>query len=99
MQLPTRLKVLIGVLILAGIAGLSIRLAYPSSPIPQAVSDLTLVLTLIALLIYVYYTYALAKEAWTISALFSLVPLENDPYHFFMLIQNYSNFLSIVGIS
>ena len=48
-----------------------------------------LLLTLGVLIIYTYYTYSLAKEAWTPSASIQLVGYQGDPYKFRFVLQSY----------
>jgi hypothetical protein len=54
------------------------------------IANFALILTLAAVLVYVYYTYLLAKDAWTPSASFVLEAYADDPYHFAFLIWNHS---------
>jgi hypothetical protein len=78
-------------LIVVALLGLVLRLA-GEEQILGDVADVALVLTLAALLVYVYCTYALAKDAWTPSASFALAPYPDDCYHFAFLIHNHSKF-------
>jgi len=47
-------------------------------------------LTLAAVICYAYYTYVIAKDAWTPSASFVLVPIEKKGHRFAFLIKNHS---------
>ena len=58
--------------------------------LPEEINEIAVLLTLIAVIIYVYYTYILAKDTWTPSASFLLKPYPQAPYHFLFLIQNHS---------
>lgn len=89
MKIPILLWVLIVLLIVSSLVGLCLGL-FTQCRILGQIADFALVLTLVAVLFYVYYTYMLAKEAWTISASFALVPIPNNPYHFIFLISNHS---------
>jgi hypothetical protein len=55
----------------------------------QAITNVAVILTLGVLMVYTYYTYLLASDAWTPSASFTLTPYPNDPYHFAFLLQNH----------
>jgi hypothetical protein len=90
MKLPRWLKTLIVVITVAGVAGFVLSVCCQNSKFPKAIADLALVLTLIAVIIYVYYTYVLAKEAWTPSASISFQRTEQDPLHFLVFITNSS---------
>jgi len=89
MKAPVWLKVTIGFLVLAGFAGFvcSIR---AQSEVLKRLADLTLVLTLAVLILYSYYTYLIARDTWTPSASFAIVPLDDSPYHFAFVIRNHS---------
>jgi len=89
MKLPRLLLTLVCILILLGVVGLSFRL-FSNYQILGDIANFALVLTLAAVLVYVYYTYLLAKDAWTLSASFALKAYPADPYHFAFLIQNHS---------
>lgn len=87
MKLP---KLLIAVMILLvgmGLIGLVLK-AVTSCQILSDFSDFALILTLVVLLAYTYFTYLLAKDAWTLSSSFMLEPLPGDPYHFLFNINN-----------
>jgi len=53
------------------------------------VSTLFTLLTLIAIVCYVRYTYLIAKNTWIPSASFMLKPWENDPYTILFIIKNH----------
>lgn len=89
MKFPKLLWTLIVLLITSGIVGLYLRL-FTQCRILDDIADLALIFTLAALLVYVYYTYLLAKEAWTISASFALKRIEGDPYRFVFILNNFS---------
>lgn len=78
-----------GALVFTGIYGFLSVILGCSSLLGQ-IADLALVLTLAALVVYCYYTYLIAKDASTPSAAFSLVKLQDSPYHFAFLIHNHS---------
>ena len=92
MNIPKWFWIIIVILLLLGIGGFAFSFTELSSrfEILEKVGNLSLVLTLVAVLFYVYYTYKLAKEAWTPSASFILKPFPNNKYHFAFLIQNHS---------
>ncbi|MFH0951802.1 MAG: hypothetical protein V1838_01285 [Patescibacteria group bacterium] len=54
------------------------------------VSDFFLILTFIALLIYAYYTYLIAKDAWSPSASFYFQPHLGNQYYYDFFITNHS---------
>ena len=95
MNLPKWLWAIIIILLLLGVVGLvgsgfKIFIEYQ---ILENIVNFSLVLTLVAVLFYVYYTYTLAKEAWTPSASFTLIKARpDDPYHFIFLLRNHSKF-------
>lgn len=89
MKLPLVLKLLVATLVLTGVYGFVSAICVRSSLLGQ-IADLALVLTLAALVVYCYYTYLIAKDASTPSAAFSLVMLQDSPYHFAFLIHNHS---------
>jgi hypothetical protein len=88
-MLPWQLKVIISLLIVLGVIGLILRLFFGCT-ILKDIADFGLILTLVALLAYVYYTYLLAKDAWTPSASFALKPYPNTPHHIAFILQNHS---------
>lgn len=89
MELPKWLWTLILVLVILGFVGLGLRL-FSGYQILGDIANFALILTLAAVLVYVYYTYLLAKDAWTPSASFALEAYPDDPYHFAFLIWNHS---------
>jgi hypothetical protein len=89
MKLPYWLWIVIICLLLLGIGDFTMSFFFERSPMGN-VSNLALMLTLVGLLFYVYYTYVLAKDTMTPSASFSLKPHRNDSLHFLFIIQNYS---------
>ena len=54
------------------------------------IGALALAFTLIVVSIYTYYTYVLAKDAFTPSASFGLKEYTNDPYQITFTLQNHS---------
>lgn len=58
--------------------------------IPFQLTDFALILTLAILIIYTYFTYSIAKEAWTPSASFALEQTRDDLYHFRFILKNHS---------
>jgi hypothetical protein len=89
MKVPKLLLALIVLLILSGAVSFCLKILTGCGLIAD-IANLALVLTLAALLVYVYCTYMIAVEAWTISASFALLQLEPDPYHFAFILQNHS---------
>jgi hypothetical protein len=89
MKLPKWLWVPILILIILGCVGLILSL-FCRYHILSNIADFALVLTLAAVLAYVYYTYLIAKDAWMPSASFALKAYSNDRYHFAFIIQNHS---------
>lgn len=89
MKLPLWLKVSVVLLILLGVIGFIIDFCRQSTVL-KSVADLALVFTLAALMIYSYYTYLIAKDAWTPSASFFLAQDPENPYQFMFLIRNHS---------
>ncbi|MCJ7458378.1 MAG: hypothetical protein MUP17_05245 [candidate division Zixibacteria bacterium] len=87
MKLPKSLIVAIVLLLGMGVIGLLLKILNNFEPL-RDFADFALVLTLAALLAYVYFTYLLAKDAWTLSSSFILEPLPNDPYHYLFIISN-----------
>lgn len=88
MKIPTLLWVLIVLLVLSGLFGLCLRF-FTEYRILGDIADFGLITTLVAVILYVYYTYLLAKEARTRSASFTLVSVPDNPYHFIFLISNH----------
>lgn len=88
-NLPLSLRILVGALVLAGVAGF-ISALFLDYQLLNQIADLALVLTLAVVVLYCYYTYVIAKEASTPSAAFSLMKLPDNPCHFAFLIQNHS---------
>ncbi len=89
MKLPWWLKILILALAMLALVGGVFTLFSGYRPLGE-IANFALVLTLGAILLYVYYTYLLAKDAWTPSASFALEPYPKDPLHFAFVIQNHS---------
>lgn len=89
---PALLLISMLVIAVAGLASLGLfvhDLYIGGSSAPQYMANFALLLTLAAVLAYVYYTYLLAKEAWVPSARFTLIQTQ-DPLVFLFLIQNHS---------
>ena len=89
MKHPKWLLILIFALVILAFVGAGFTLFSGHRPLGE-IANFALVLTLGAILAYVYYTYLLAKDAWTPSASFALKAYPNDPYHFSFQIQNHS---------
>jgi len=89
MKIPKWLWWIISVLLLCGILGLIVN-NISENQVLKGLGDFALILTLIAVIIYVYFTYMLAKDTWLPSASFLLKPYPNDPYHFAFFVQNHS---------
>lgn len=89
MKLPKPLLTIIILLVILSFAGLFIEI-FSVFKILEQFANFALILTLAAILIYVYYTYLIAKDAWTPHASFVLMPYPSDLHHFAFLIQNHS---------
>lgn len=89
MRISSILSISVFVLIGLALGGLALELLY-GFQILNKIADFSLILTLAAVLLYVYYTYLIAREAWVPSASFVLKPYPNKPYHFAFIIKNYS---------
>lgn len=89
MKLPKWLRTIIFGLVISGFVGLGFEF-FSKYQILNKIASLALVLTLAAILVYVYYTYLIAKDAWTPSASFALKAYPNDPYSFAFILQNHS---------
>ena len=79
--------VVLGISIALALVGLAFFIFKPD--LLQSYASLALIFTLSAVIVYVFYTYRLAEEAWRPSANFAILPLPADPYHFLFLIQNH----------
>ena len=89
MKLPSWLWIPICAVILLGCVGFGLG-RFGDPQLLGDIANFALILTLAALLVYVYYTYLLAKDAWTPSASFALQAFQSDPYQFHFLIRNHS---------
>jgi len=89
MKTPFVLFISVIALVVLALVGLMLELFYGFQVLGK-IADFSLILTLVAVLLYVYYTYLLAREAWVPSASFALVPYPNTPYHFAFILQNHS---------
>ena len=89
MKPPKWLWTLIITLVVLDFIGLGLNF-FSEHRVLGDIANFSLVLTLAMLLVYAYYTYLLAKEAWTPSASFALKTDPNNPYHFAFLIKSYS---------
>lgn len=89
MKVPLWLTSLVTLLVLLGALSFICALRAQSNLLDH-VADFALVLTLAALIIYSYYTYLIAKDAWTPSASFAIVQVPGSHHHFLFLIQNHS---------
>ena len=97
MKIPKWLLIIIIILLLIGFAGLIIpNLSFLNECTiteilnSEGVASFSLILTLVAILFYVYFTYMLAKDTWTPSASFALEVDPKDPYHFTFYLRNHS---------
>jgi len=81
---------LVVLILIAGVVGLIIPLFCGNSSFLQVIANAALVFTLAILILYTYYTYLIAREAWTPSASFALKPYPGTPYHFAFILQNHS---------
>ena len=89
MNLPKWLWAIIIVSFISGLVGLGFRI-FSECLILEDIASLALIFTLVVVAIYVYYTYMIAKDAWTPSASFVLEVYPGDPYHFAFFLQNHS---------
>ena len=90
LELPKTLILLVVLLLISVIT--SIILLFYDINILWAVADIALVITLIALIFYVYYTYLLAAEIWTPSASFQFIQQKSDVFTFNFSIKSHSKF-------
>lgn len=90
LELPKPLFLLVTVLLISVIA--SIALLFFDINILWVVADIALVITLIALIFYVYYTYLLAAEIWTPTASYQFIQQKSDVFSFTFSIKSYSKF-------
>jgi len=91
LKLPGWLRAIVFLIIFCVFIGLFTKLVGKPMILTQ-LADIALIFTLAAVVIYAYYSFLLAKEAWIPSASFSLQPSANDPYHFVFILQNHSKF-------
>ena len=84
-MLPKWLKVLLVFLLVLSIVSVAIKIICNID-----ISVFALFLSLAALIVYAYYTYLIAKDAYTPSASFAIQPYINDPFHFAFILQNHS---------
>jgi hypothetical protein len=89
MKMPLALKGLIILLIVAAIASMLTALLGRPNYL-RVVSDFSLIATFITILFYVFYTYLLAKEAWTPSSKFELHQSPENKYVYIFLLFNHS---------
>jgi hypothetical protein len=87
-------KVIYGVAILvcvAGLVGVFLRITTGCNLLSDMAS-IALIFTLAILILYTYYTYKIASEAWMPVASFSMQ--QNEPIHYFVSfeVRNYSKF-------
>jgi len=90
-NIPRWLWIIIISLVIIGVFGVIFNNINTNCQIRE-LDYLALILTLIAIIVYVYYTYLIAKDAWTPCASFVLQQKEDDKYHLYFLIQNHSEF-------
>lgn len=88
--LPLSIFIIILLIIFGGIIG--IYKEFGKTDWLTISGNFALILTLATIIAYVYYTYLLAKEAWTTSASFGLLRWEKDPYLIIFILQNHSKF-------
>lgn len=91
LKLPRGFKLLVYFVLLIGCTSLVAKVLQK----PRELTDLgdsAVIFTLAAVLLYVFYTYSLAKEAWTPSASFDLKATNDNPYFFFFFLKNHSKF-------
>ena len=87
MKLPLLLKIFLATVILALVIGTFLRFAYGMSMLKD-ISDISLILTFIVLVLYTHYTYLIAKEAWSPCASFAITQFPNQPFHIKFIIFN-----------
>jgi hypothetical protein len=91
--MPTRLKVVLIIFLVFGLTSFFLR-SYSSgewqisNTIAKGLADLALWLTLAALVYYVYFTYLLARDAWSFNAAFAIVLISTG--HYWFLVTNRS---------
>jgi len=88
-KMPKWLFLFVLSLVVLGCIGVGFKL-FTDNEILSDIANFSLILTLAAVLVYVYYTYLIAKEAWTPSASFSLVADPRDKYHVIFILNNHS---------
>lgn len=89
---PRWVKLAAGFLVVIAFIALFLTLYLGKTEMLNQFADFALIITLAVLICYCYSTYLLAKEAWTISATYQLVPTQDDPYHFVFVLHNLSKF-------
>ena len=89
---PRWVKLAVGSLIVIAFVALFLSSILEKTEIMDQVEGFAIIITLSVLICYCYSTYLLAKEAWTISASWSLVQIENSPYKFCLFFHNFSKF-------
>jgi hypothetical protein len=89
MKLPKYLWAVIIIFPLLCILGLALRI-FCKIQILKDIANVSLIITLVVVSIYVYYTYMLAKDSWRSIASFSLSKDKNDGYTIIFSLKNYS---------
>jgi hypothetical protein len=87
MKTPKRITILAIVVLLFGVGG-SIR--YTALTNYLEVGLIISTITLVTVMLYVYYTYLIAKDAWTPTASFYFRQYDNDPQHIQYVMTNHS---------
>lgn len=90
LKIPPLLKIMFLLIGLGCAVGLVESLFLDNSQFLVIFADLALILTLVVIILYVYYTYLIAKLTWFPSAALSLNQSENDPYLIIPFLYNYS---------
>jgi hypothetical protein len=92
--LPNELICIIFIIILMSFVALSIDLYEDNNnkSILTITYEYAVILTLVVLIFYVYYTFLLAKYQIVPSASFELVQAQDDPYHFGFKMVNYGKY-------
>ena len=88
MRLPWWLQLAVGVLVVSA-AG-TFYLEFSTEHVLRNLADAAMILTLAAILVYVYYNGLLARVAWEPSASYHLQPVDGDAHALRFAIQNHS---------
>ncbi len=89
MNIPKWLKLIVFTVFILSLIGIVFDL-FTDYEILGSIADLALIMSLLVLIIYAYYTYLLSKDAWTPSASIQLESDNQNPPHIRVSIQNHS---------